>query len=590
MGKRFILAIILSMAVIMVYSYIYGPQKEYPSPPVEERPAYKAETMGLAKPMEKEKGVEEKVSVVVALPEGASEVIVDTDLFRIVFTTSGARVKSFRLKRHMEVEISLKGVEGLEERAEVINKLKEALEDAKRRGQIGEAREILDQLALEEGVELVSLEAEQNRDYPLTLGLQDEELSRRLNVAIYEPDKARVCSLNKEATLTFTSPLIEGVKVEKRFTFWPNSYTVGLDLMIGDERGRIPKEGWFLLEYGPELGLPEPPAMRRYGYRGPVTLIGMDVIKEKYSRDELERYIERVHSGEVAWTAIEDKYFICALIPQEKVDAAIVAKDEAGSQRVALRTPLVGKDLYRFKLYLGPKEEERLKGLGVGLEKTIEYGFFAPIAKAIYVVLKFFYGWTHNYGWAIILLSLTIKAVFYPMTHRSFEAMQKMQEDMKGLQPELDELKQKCGDNPRKLQKEQMELYKRRGVNPMAGCRGGCLPMLLQLPVFFALYVVLYNSIELRNAGFLWWIKDLSSKDPYYIIPILMGVSMLVQQKLTGMGGGGQQQQAKMMMWMMPILFTWIFARLPSGIVLYWFAFNVVTSIEQILIKRKAHA
>jgi len=366
---------------------------------------------------------------------------------------------------------------------------------------------------------------------------------------------------------------------------------VGLDLMIRDERFRLPGESWLLLEYGPEIGLPEISTMRRYGYRGPVTLIGMDVIKEKYSRDEAYRHIKRVHFGEVAWTAIENKYFICALIPQEKVDAAIVAKDEDGSQKVALRTPLVGKDLYRFKLYLGPKEEGRLKDLGVGLEKSIEYGFFAPIAKAIYAVLNFFYRWTHNYGWAIILLSLTIKAAFYPLTHRSFQAMQKMQEDMKGVQPELDELKRKHGDNPRKLQKEQMELYKRRGVNPMAGCKGGCLPMLLQMPIFFALYVVLYNAIELRDAGFLWWIEDLSSKDPYYIIPILMGVSMLVQQKLTGVGGGAQQQQqAKMMMWMMPILFTWIFARLPSGIVLYWFAFNVLTSIQQILIKRKSQA
>ena len=139
-----------------------------------------------------------------------------------------------------------------------------------------------------------------------------------------------------------------------------------------------------------------------------------------------------------------------------------------------------------------------------------------------------------------------------------------------------------------KLNKEIMALYRRRGVNPMASCQNGCLPLLLQMPVFFALYSILYNSIELRGTPFLW-LQDLSAKDPYYILPVLMGISMFIQQKLTGMGtgGGAQQEQAKMMAIMMPVFLTWIFASLPSGVVLYWFVFNLLTSLQQVLIKKK---
>jgi YidC/Oxa1 family membrane protein insertase len=167
--------------------------------------------------------------------------------------------------------------------------------------------------------------------------------------------------------------------------------------------------------------------------------------------------------------------------------------------------------------------------------------------------------------------------------------MQKMQQQMKTIQPEMDALRAKLKDNPQKLNKEIMELYRKRGVNPLASCQSGCLPMLLQMPVFFALYGVLYNSIELRGAPFLGWITDLSAKDPYYILPVLMGASMFVQQKLTGMGvaSGPQQEQAKMMTMLMPVFLTWIFASLPSGVVLYWFVFNIATALQQLLIRKK---
>lgn len=613
MNKRLILAVLLSMLTLMVYSYVYRPpQKPLPTETEEGGPVYQLKPAPLGELGEEQPGSMMKLDEATVVPQGAKDVIVETNLFRVTFTTSGGRIKSCRLKQHKEILASTGEIkkeiektkapfqgdnliwllDHLKQRNDTVIRLKGALKEAREGGQDEEVKLILDQLATEKGVELVSVESVRHRDYPLTIRLQDEERSKGLNLAIYKPDREELVLDREEGTITFTSSLIDGLRVKKRFTFSPNSYTILLELMIEDEVSRPLSEGWFLLGYGPEIGLPEATVTRRYGYQGPITMLrtttGDIINKEKYGRDDVGRYIRREHLGQILWTAIENKYFIVALIPQAMVQVAMIEKGENETQWVALKMPFEGKDVYRFRLYLGPKEEERLKELGVGLENVIERGFFSPIAKLLSAILGFFYGWTHNYGWAIILLSLSIKLAFYPLTHKSFESMQKMQEDMKRLQPELDKLKREHGNNPRKLQKEQMELYRRSGVNPMAGCRGGCLPMLLQMPVFFALYVVLYNSIDLRGASFMGWIVDLSSRDPYYVLPILMGVSMVVQQKLTGTGGGAQQDQAKIMMWTMPILFTWIFARLPSGIVLYWFTFNILTSIQQLLIKKRS--
>ena len=157
----------------------------------------------------------------------------------------------------------------------------------------------------------------------------------------------------------------------------------------------------------------------------------------------------------------------------------------------------------------------------------------------------------------------------------------------------MEELKKKYGDNQQKLNKATMEMYRKEGVNPLSGCKSGCFPMLLQMPVFFALYVVLYNSIDLRGAHFIGWITNLSAPDPWRILPILMGISMFFQQKQTGMGSSlgssSQQDQQKMMKWMMPIFLTFIFFRLPAGVVLYWLSFNIFTSLQQMLIKKKEH-
>ncbi len=229
----------------------------------------------------------------------------------------------------------------------------------------------------------------------------------------------------------------------------------------------------------------------------------------------------------------------------------------------------------KFSLYVGPKEYDRLKAAGHELERAVDFGWFTVIAKPLFVALKYFYKLVGNWGWAIIILTVIIKVLFAPLTHKSQKSMKRMQK----LQPLFAELKEKYKGDPAKLNKEMMELYKKHKVNPM----GGCLPMLIQIPVFIALYRVLGNSIELRHAPFMFWLHDLSAKDPYYVLPILMGVSMLVMQKMTPTTMDPKQN---MMMMLMPVIMVFMFISLPSGLVLYFTVSNLLSMAQQFYINK----
>ncbi|WP_321371232.1 membrane protein insertase YidC [uncultured Desulfuromusa sp.] len=192
------------------------------------------------------------------------------------------------------------------------------------------------------------------------------------------------------------------------------------------------------------------------------------------------------------------------------------------------------------------------------------------------VVLKFFYNYLGNYGFAIILLTVCIKLIFWPLTQKSYKSMKGMQK----LQPEMKKLREKYGSDKQKLNQEMMSFYKENKVNPM----GGCLPMIIQIPVFFALYRVLLGSIELRHAPFMLWITDLSAKDPYYVTPLIMGVTMFLQQKMTPTNMDPTQEK---IMLMMPVVFTFMFLNFPAGLVLYWLTNNLLTILQQYLIRRQ---
>jgi len=596
MNKRAVFAFFLSLVVIIGYNYLLA--QKYPPQKVEEVEQLAYEEKDLLKPaLSKPKPEPVKVT----RTQNAKDITVETDLVRMVITSNGARIKSCKLKDYPEESIN---IEAMQDRLTQLKQslstaLPQATESLER--DIGKLEILLEKLAQDgKEAELVSLAATVDQDFSPSIVIpEDQNASSLLDQAVYQcsQDTLLLTDQKPQGRLVFTYKA-SGKQVTKVYSFSNSRYSIGLDIIFqGWDDQDFPTKS-FLVYYGPNIGMPQAERGRRSaGYHGPVTYFQNNqqgwAKKEKYSRKETDTFISREHrEGKVGWVGLENKYFLSALIPSLAGEAAIVEKSRFNEHKIAARIPWQGSGEYNFQLYLGPRKETSLKSVGVSLEKTINYGIFDPIARLIYRILMFFSQWTHNFGWAIVLLCLVVKVVFYPLTHHSFESMQKMQHDMRAVQPEMTALREKHKDSPQKLNKEIMELYRRHNINPLASCQSGCLPLLLQMPVFFALYAVLYNSIELRGTPFMGWITDLSAKDPYYVLPVLMGISMFIQQKLTGMGGatGAQQDQAKMMAWMMPLLLTWIFASLPSGVVLYWFTFNLLTSVQQLIIRKKQEA
>jgi YidC/Oxa1 family membrane protein insertase len=233
---------------------------------------------------------------------------------------------------------------------------------------------------------------------------------------------------------------------------------------------------------------------------------------------------------------------------------------------------------HRFtrQLYVGPKLQDELETIAEGLELTVDYGWLTIIAKPIFWLLDLIHEWVGNWGWAIILLTIIIKAVFYKLSETSYKSMA----NMRKLTPRLQAMKDRYGDDKQRLNQAMMDLYKKEKINPL----GGCLPILVQIPVFIALYWVLLESVELRHAPFILWIDNLSAKDPYFVLPLIMGVSMFIQQKLNP--APPDPMQAKIMM-SLPFVFTIFFAFFPAGLVLYWVVNNIISIIQPWYITQK---
>ncbi len=269
------------------------------------------------------------------------------------------------------------------------------------------------------------------------------------------------------------------------------------------------------------------------------------------------------------WTGLNNRYFLAALADSNFGNTRPFRRDETvGDQKKvpALVVPMPGAQLapgqkvtWNSRFYIGPKDYEGLKKLGFGLDRAVDFGFFAPIAKLANSSLAYFYKLTGNYGVAIIILSVLIQLLLTPLSYKSYKAMAVM----KKIQPEMQAIQKRYKEDPKRMNQEVMDLYKRHGTNPL----GGCLPMLLQIPVFFALFTALKNSWSLHGANFVFWIKDLSAKDPYYVLPLIMGGIMFLQQHLSPQTS--DPAQAAMMKWM-PVIFTFMFLTFPSGLVLYW--------------------
>lgn len=273
-------------------------------------------------------------------------------------------------------------------------------------------------------------------------------------------------------------------------------------------------------------------------------------------------------SGDYSWMGIQTKYFFTGLLGEGKGYTAGLLEDKRLYGTFSFSSPEV-------RLYMGPIDYKILKEMNNGMDKLPDFGWpiIQPISKVILGFMHFLYRYIHNYGVIIIIIALLFIAIFSPLTFKSYSAMSRMQK----LQPQMAELKKKYEKDPQRLNTETMNLYKKSGVNPFTGC----LPMFIQMPVFFALYAILKTTIELRYAPFAFWLTDLASKDPYYVLPVLTGATMFVSQKLSL-----TDQSQKMMVYIMPIMLTFLFLSLPSGINLYWLTYNLLSVVQQVIIKR----
>ena len=401
----------------------------------------------------------------------------------------------------------------------------------------------------------------------------DAGLNDRLGQGLYSVEGRDVMLNERYSTGTvvfhYLDP-VSGGQISKRFVFSNDDYRISLDI----ETTAFPER--FLFSIGTDFGITDWGQQGGFvGFIGPMTLLDGKLTQDK--PDKIEREIR--HEGKIAWTALQDKYFIAAAIPT-KSGAAVVSRalPKAINAALEFESAGAGPTAHHVLLYAGPKEHRRLQALGVQLEETVDFGWFIYgswaivrfIARPLFHILQFFHGFTGNYGAAIILLTIGVRVIFVPLSHKSYRSMK----DMQSLQPQLQALQKKYKDDKQRLQREMMDLYQKHKVNPL----GGCLPMLLQIPVFVALFNVLYTTIEIRQAPLALWIRDLSDKDPYFVLPILMGLTMFVQQKMqpTTM----DPMQARLFL-MMPVLMTFLFLNFSSGLVLYMLTNNVLTIAQQ---------
>lgn len=545
MEKRVIVFLVLSLAIIFGYEYLLKELGLLPEPAISEpaepstngtpSPASTSpESPTSRTPATKETGQQKPSGGDVRAQESRVEPVarefieVETNLYRAKFTRRGAALVGWELKRYHG---SSDG--------------KSAVQLVRQGGKFAE---------------------------PLTVTADDASQSLELSDGIYRVEKD-FTTLDQEhptghITFQYENPA-SGVGLEKRLTFHADSYVVDIVLKSSGLSGTVN------LGLGTNFGIVD----WGEGFIGSVGTASL--IDDKIDRDMPESEAE--HKGSVKWVALQDKYFISALIPKTTA-SALPRKQGDKLVSTAIRLPVDSSGTpLSLQLFAGPKEFDTLQSLQIRLEDTIDFGWFLfgswdmvrAVAKPIFYVLRYINDYTHNYGLTIILLTVIIKLLFVPLQYKSYTSMKQMQ----GIQPKVAALQEKFKDDRDRLNKELIKLYRDHKVNPV----GGCLPMILQMPVFVSLFNILYMTIDLRQAPLGLWISDLSVQDPYYILPIIMGISMVVMQKIqpTTM----DPTQARIML-MLPALMTFLFINFPAGLVLYWLTNNVLTIVQQFVTDR----
>jgi YidC/Oxa1 family membrane protein insertase len=396
---------------------------------------------------------------------------------------------------------------------------------------------------------------------PLSLEFATPEVSGKINSSIFTsdaPERVELSPQNPSATVPLTLTLENGVTITKALTFHYASYLI--DLAVGVNGPGVAGSTFGIAWNG--LGGEEG---KSYSYVGPVVLIDdkrlADVAKEKEPQ---------VHDGNIIWGGLTNKYYCAAFIPSGG-KTKLTAYKYGEKDGVTLQLSSGAQN--RLSLYAGPKDHDELNNTGHEFIRMINYGWFDILANPLFWFLtkiNFFLG---NFGWSIIVLTVGVKLLFWPLSQSSFKSVEKM----KKVQPEMKMIQERYKSDRTKMNEELIALYKKYSINPMAGC----LPIILQIPVFVALYKVLLESIDLKGAPFIFWIHDLATKDPYYVTPILMGISMFAQQKMSP--SSSDPLQRKLMM-AMPLVFTVMFINFPSGLVVYWLVNNLLSILQQYML------
>lgn len=443
----------------------------------------------------------------------------------------------------------------------------------------------LNEMPVDGGVPLQIFERSNERRYIASSGLigVDGTDSKDSGRPLFNA-RARDYVLGDQQVLDVDLVVRQGlVEVVKRFSFTRDSYEIGVSYRIDNASNRDWQASFFgQIKRDASEPLALTTALGQQPFLG-AALREPETNFVKYDFGDIDSKPVAV-SLEGGWIAFLQHYYVAAWIPPS-MDENRYSVKRSNAQNPLYLLSVVGQplivpsgeqDTYSAVLYVGPKDQAKLESLAEYLDLVVDYGIFWIICKPIYQAMVAIHGVVGNWGWAIIVLTILIKLLLFPLSAKSLKSMARM----RTLQPEMERLKELYGEDRQKMSQEQMALWKREKVNPL----GGCLPMLLQMPVFISLYWVLSESVEIRHAPWLLWIKDLSAMDPYFILPLMMGLSMVLMQKLQPIPS--DPMQAKVMQYM-PIAFTFMFLWFPSGLVLYWTVNNLLSMGQQWFVNRQ---
>ena len=550
MELRMLLAIVLSFGIFFLYHMLFVKKA-----PLENKEAVQSAEMVEKETPETDEDVrvldEKPVQAEVAVRRPAREgrtITVSTPLYLAELTENSGVLKSFKLKKYKET--SAAGAP-----------LKELIQLS------DEGKGTLEVSFLGESV----------------TGLKEAVFEATTEASLMD-----VTESSEPLVFKWTSP--DSVTIIKTYTFSPDTYEIGLEIKVRNLSSKAIDKN---LAVSLRNDLKETKESR-YVFSGPAALIDgelQEIKTEKIAKKD--KYV-----GRIGWLAFETQYFVSGIVPKKAEAAAVRLRVTPAEELVTSYIDPSGpvspgtERTYQYRVYFGPRSLEALGSVGADLAKIVDFGFFDIIAKPLLHAMNFIRGFIPNYGIVIIIITIIVKILFWPLSNKSYKSMSQM----KKLQPKLAEIRAKYKHDKKMMNQEMMNLYKLYKINPL----GGCLPMILQIPVFFAFYKMLYQAIELRHAPFFLWINDLSAPDrllsfnfkiplmaPPYGIPVLtiiMGASMFLQQKMSP--PPGDPTQAKMMMFM-PIFFTFIFINFPSGLVLYWLVNNILSMAQQHYVTKK---